>query len=200
MRLINTRLLIAGCAALILGLCGCAGQSKYVGTDTIDDLTPGVSDTDVKLLASTIVEKLLAADFIQRYEKPVTISMLPITNNTSEFLDTDALIGEKIMNAIVNSGSGTFEFVDRTLLEETIREAELAADGLVSQEEATKLGRAAGVKLLMTGDLTSIRTATRRKDQRYYKLALRLVDTERNTVVWMANEEIRKLSSKGWMQ
>jgi uncharacterized protein (TIGR02722 family) len=200
MRYINTRLLAIGCAALLLGLCGCAGQSKYVGTETIDDLTPGVSDTDVKLLANTIVEKLLAADFIQRYEKPVTISMLPITNNTSEFIDTDALIGEKIMNAIVNSGSGTFEFVDRTLLEETIREAELGADGLVSQAEATELGRAAGVKLLMTGDLTSIRTATRRKDQRYYKLALRLVDTERNTVVWMANEEIRKISSKGWMQ
>jgi len=200
MSFINRRLLAIGCAAILLGLCGCAGQSKYVSTETIDDLTPGVSDTDVKLLANTIVEKLLAADFIQRYEKPVTISMLPITNSTSEFVDTDALIGEKIMNAIVNSGSGTFEFVDRTMLDETIREAELAADGLVSQAEATKLGRAAGVKLLMTGDLASIRTATRRKDQRYYKLALRLVDTERNTVVWMANEEIRKVSSKGWMQ
>ena len=200
MHFFNSRLLVICCAVALIGLCGCAGQSKYVGTDTIDDMTPGVSDTDVKLLANTIVEKLLAADFIQRYEKPVTISLLPIYNNTSEFIDTDALIGEKIMNAIVNSGSGTFEFVDRMLLDETIREAELAADGLVSQAEATKLGRAAGVKLLMTGDLTSIRTATRRKDQRYYKLALRLVDTERNTVVWMANEDIRKISSKGWMQ
>lgn len=200
MRFTNTRFLAVGCAVMLMAFVGCAGQSKYVGTDTIDDLTPGVSDTDVKLLANTIVEKLLAGDFIERYEKPVTISMLPIVNSTSEFLDTDALIGEKIMNAIVNSGSGTFEFVDRTLLEETIREAELGADGLVSQGEATRLGRAAGVKLLMTGDLTSIRTATRRKDQRYYKLALRLVDTERNTVIWMANEEIRKISSKGWMQ
>ena len=47
---------------------------------------------------------------------------------------------------------------------------------------------------------SSIRTNTRNKDQRYYKLSLKLVDTERNTIVWIANEEIRKLTTKGWMQ
>jgi hypothetical protein len=96
--------------------------------------------------------------------------------------------------------SGVFEFVDRKLLDESIKEAELAANGLISDAEATKLGKAAGVKLLMAGELTSIRTNTRSKDQRYYKLSLKLVDTERNTIVWIANEEIRKLTTKGWMQ
>lgn len=192
-------LLIAAVPALML-LGGCAGSSKYQSTDQVDELTRGVSDTDVKLLANTIIEKLLAAEFIQRYDKPVTISLLPIVNSTSEFINTDGLFGENIMESIINSGSGTFEFVDRKMLAETIKEAELGADGLVSQAEATRLGRAAGVTLLMSGELTSIRTNTRNKDQRYYKLSLRLVDTERNTVVWIANEEIRKLSSKGWMQ
>ena len=70
----------------------------------------------------------------------------------------------------------------------------------MDQNEATKLGRAAGVRLLMTGELSSIRTNTRKTDQRYYKLSLRLVDTERNTIVWIANEDIRKSSKKGWMQ
>ena len=185
-------------AVFVLG--GCSGSSRYVETDQVDDLTRGVSDTDVKLLANTIIEKLLASEFIERYDKPVTISLLPIVNSTSEYVNTDALFGEKIMEAIINSGAGTFEFVDRALLDETIKEAELAADGLVSQSEATKLGRAAGVTLLMTGELTSIRTNTRNVDQRYYKLSLRLVDTERNTIVWIANEEIRKSSKKGWMQ
>ncbi len=184
----------------VFSLVGCAGSSRYVGTDQIDDLTRGVSDTDVKLLANTIIEKLLASPFIERYEKPITISLLPIVNSTSEYVNTDALFGEKIVEAIINSGSGIFEFVDRALLEETIKEAELAADGLVSQSEATRLGRAAGVRLLMTGELTSIRTNTRSIDQRYYKLSLRLVDTERNTIVWIANEEVRKSSKKGWMQ
>jgi PBP1b-binding outer membrane lipoprotein LpoB len=185
-------------AALVVN--GCAGSSKYQSTDQIDDLTVGMSDTDVKLLANKIIANLLAADFISRYDKPVTISLLPIVNSTSEFVNTDALIGDKIMEAIINSGSGTFEFVDRKLLDESIKEAQLAADGLISDAEATKLGRAAGVKLLMAGELTSIRTNTRSKDQRYYKLSLRLVDTERNTVVWIAAEDIRKLSTKGWMQ
>ena len=110
------------------------------------------------------------------------------------------MFGEKITEAIINSGSGVFQFVDRKLLEESIKEAELAANGIVSQEEATKLGKAAGVRLLMAGELTSIRTKTRSIDQRYYKLSLRLVDTERNVIVWMANKEIRKSSKKGGMQ
>ncbi len=193
-------MLVVACAAAALMMVGCAGSSRYQSTDQIDDVTKGVSDTDVKILANTIISNLLASEFIERYEKPVTISMLPIVNSTSEFINTDALFGEHIMEAIINSGSGVFEFVDRELLDETIKEAELAADGLVSQAEATKLGRAAGVTLLMTGELTSIRTNTRSTDQRYYKLSLRLVDTERNTVVWIANEEIRKSSKRGWMQ
>ena len=192
-------MLVLICAVAVMAF-GCAGTSKYQSTDQIDDLTKGVSDTDVKILANTIISNLLASEFIERYEKPVTISMLPIVNSTSEFINTDALFGEHIMEAIINSGSGTFEFVDRKLLDETIKEAELAADGLVSQAEATRLGRAAGVTLLMTGELTSIRTNTRSTDQRYYKLSLRLVDTERNTVVWIANEDIRKSSKRGWMQ
>jgi len=193
-------MLVVACAAAALMMVGCAGSSRYQSTDQIDDVTKGVSDTDVKILANTIISNLLASEFIERYEKPVTISMLPIVNSTSEFINTDALFGEHIMEAIINSGSGVFEFVDRELLDETIKEAELAADGLVSQAEATKLGRAAGVTLLMTGELTSIRTNTRSTDQRYYKLSLRLVDTERNTVVWIANEDIRKSSKRGWMQ
>jgi uncharacterized protein (TIGR02722 family) len=193
-------MLVVACSAAALMMIGCAGSSRYQSTDQIDDVTKGVSDTDVKILANTIISNLLASEFIERYEKPVTISMLPIVNSTSEFINTDALFGEHIMEAIINSGSGTFEFVDRKLLDETIKEAELAADGLVSQAEATKLGRAAGVTLLMTGELTSIRTNTRSTDQRYYKLSLRLVDTERNTVVWIANEDVRKSSKRGWMQ
>jgi uncharacterized protein (TIGR02722 family) len=192
--------LLAGLAAAALVLNGCAGTSKYQRTDTIDDLTPGVSDTDIKILSEKIIGELLASDFIERYEKPITISLLEIENNTTEFIDTDALFGEKITEAIINSGGGTFEFVDRSLLDETIREYELAADGIVSQAEATQLGKAAGVRLLMTGELTSIRTVTRREDQRYYKLSLRLVDSERNTIVWISNNDIRKTSGKGWMQ
>ena len=200
MRLCTNKGTVLGLIIVFLALTGCAGSSKYQSTDQIDDLTAGVSDTDVKLLANKIITNLLAAEFIQKYEKPVTISLLPIVNSTSEFINTDALFGDKITEAIINSGAGVFEFVDRRLLDESIKEAELAASGLISDAEATKLGRAAGVKLLMAGELTSIRTNTRNKDQRYYKLSLKLVDTERNTIVWIANEEIRKLTTKGWMQ
>lgn len=188
------------CLVGLIALSGCAGTSVYTDPSQIDQLTAGISDTDIKMLGSTIVEDLLASGFIEHYEKPVTISLLPITNNTSEFIDTDAMFGQSIMEAIINSGSGVFQFVDRSMIEESIKEAELAADGLISQSEATRLGRMAGVTLLMNGDLTSIRTVAGKTDQRYYKLALKLVDSERNTIVWTSSNDIRKSTKKGWMQ
>jgi len=195
----NRCLLVATSLFLLTSVLGCAGSSRYTSTTQPDDKTVGLSDTDVKMLAGKIVRDLLASEQLSGYEKPVTISLLPIANKTTELLDADALFGEQIMEALINSG-GTLQFVDRSLIEESLKEAELAADGLVAQGEATRLGRMAGVRLLMTGELLSIRTADRRSDQRYYKLSLRLVDTERNTVVWMSSEDIRKTTRRGWMQ
>lgn len=191
---------IGALSVLLLCLAGCAGSSRYVSTATPDDMGSAMGDTDIKLLVDDIVSDLLQAPFVNNHKKPVTISLLHIANKTSEFIDTDALLGDKIMASIIKSGSGVFEFVDRKLLDESIREAELAADGLASQADATRLGRAAGVTLLMTGELSSIRKMDRKTDQRFYRLSLRLVDTERNTVVWMDDKEMRKQATKGVMQ
>lgn len=184
----------------LLAVNGCAGSSRYVNTSTPDNMGSGFSDTDVKLMVDDIMTDLLQAPFLERYKTPITISLLHISNKTSEFIDTDALLGDKMMASIIKSGSGVFEFVDRKMLDETIRESELAADGLVAQKDATRLGRAAGVTLIMAGDLTSIRKMDRKEDQRFYRLSLRLVDTERNTVVWTDDKEIRKLAKKGVVQ
>lgn len=186
--------------ALMLVVSGCAGSSRWVDPSTPDTMGAGVGDTDLKMFVDDVVSDLLQAPFVKNYKQPVTISLLHIANKTSEFIDTDALLGDKIMTSIIKAGSGTFAFVDRKLLDETIREHELGTDGLVSQEEATRLGRAAGVTLLMTGELSSIRKMDRRDDQRFYRLSLRLVDTERNTVVWIDDKEIRKKAEKGVIQ
>ena len=69
--------------------------------------------------------------------------------------------------------------------------------GIVSTEEATRLGRAAGVKFLMTGTLSSITKVDRKEDQRFYRLSVRLVDVERNTVAWVQEKEVRKVAKKG---
>jgi len=184
--------------ALIMGCAG--GSSRYQPVDTPDTMGSGAGHTDIRMMVDDLVQDMLASSFIERYEKPVTISVLHIENKTSEFLDTDSLIGDKIMMSIIKSGSGVFEFVDRKLLDEAIRESELGASGLVSANEATQLGRAAGVTLLMTGELSSVRKVDRKKDQRYYRISMRLVDTERNTIVWADDKEIVKVASKGAVQ
>jgi len=187
-------------ACLLFALAGCAGTTVYDDPTTVNKMGgPTMTDSDVKLIVDDIVQDLLQAPFMNRYTKrPITISVLHIANKTSEFIDTDALIGDKMMMSIIKSGVGVFEFVDRKLLDETILESKLAADGLVSADEATKLGKAAGVTLLMTGELTSMRQNDRSKDQRYYRMSLRLVDTERNTIVWADDKDIRKTANKGW--
>jgi len=197
MKFVHTTLAVLG--LFTLGACS-TGTSIYQDTNTVDTRTAGVSDTDIKMLTDEIINDLLVHPAITRMELPVTISLLRIVNNTSEFVDTDALIGDKIITSLIRNGAGTFEFVDRDLVDAAIQEAELGSSGLVSQDEATQLGRMAGARLLMTGELTSIRSADSRTDQRYYKLNLRLVDTERNTIVWINEKDIRKATQKGWMQ
>jgi uncharacterized protein (TIGR02722 family) len=176
---------------------GCAtGRSAYVDTSVVDEKGAQFGDTDMKLMAEEIVSQLLQAPFLERVEKPASISIVGINNETSEFVNTDE-IADKIMVALINSGSGAFEFVDRQMLEETMKEFELGTSGIVSTEEATRLGRAAGVDFLMTGALSSITKVDRKEDQRFYRLSVRLVDVERNTVAWVSEKEIRKVAKKG---
>jgi hypothetical protein len=176
---------------------GCAtGRSAYVDPSVVDEKGSQFGDTDMKLMSEEMISDLLQAPFLERIEKPATISIIGITNDTSEFINTDD-IADKIMIALVRNGSGTFEFVDRKMIEETMREFELGASGIVSTEEATRLGRAAGVDFLMAGSLSSITKVDRREDQRFYRLSMRLVDVERNTVTWVHEKEIRKVAKKG---
>ncbi len=184
--------------ALIPLVFGCAtGRSAYVDPSVVDEKGAQFGDTDMKLMSEEIVSDLLQAPFLEQVtKKPSSISIVGIENRTSEFVDTDD-IADKIMVALIKNASGTFEFVDRSMLEETMREFELGAEGIVSTAEATRLGKAAGVDFLMTGSLSSITKVDRREDQRFYRLSVRLVDVERNTVTWVHEKEIRKVAKKG---
>ncbi len=188
------------CLLAAVVVMGCAtGRSTYVDTNIIDEKGAQFGDTDMKIMAEEMVSDLLQAPFLSRVEAPSSISIVGVANRTSEYIDTEA-IADKIMVALIRSGTGTFEFVDRTMLEESMKEFELGAGGIVSTAEATKLCRAAGVDFLMTGTLSSITKVDRKEDQRFYRLSLRLVDVERNTVAWVHEKEIRKVAKKGVMK
>ncbi len=195
-----TRRYLAICflAAALPLVFGCAtGRSVYVDPSEVDEKGAQFGDTDMKIMSEEIVSDLMQAPFLNNISnKPATISIVGIENKTSEYIDTDD-IADKIMMAIVKSGSGTFEFVDRSMIEEMMKEFELGQGGIVSTAEATKLGKAAGVDFLMTGSMSSISKVDRREDQRFYRLSVRLVDVERNTVTWMHEKEIRKVAKKG---
>jgi uncharacterized protein (TIGR02722 family) len=176
---------------------GCAtGKSTYVDPSTIDEKGAQFGDTDLKLMSEEMVSDLMQSPFLEKVDKPTTISIVGIENKTSEYIDTDD-IADKIMVALIKYGSGTFEFVDRAMIEETMKEFELGSSGVVSTAEATQLGKAAGVNFLMTGSLSSITKVDRKEDQRFYRLSLRLVDVERNTISWVHEKEIRKVAKKG---
>jgi uncharacterized protein (TIGR02722 family) len=176
---------------------GCStGKTVYSDPTTVDEKGAQFGDTDMKLMSEEIVSDLMQSSFLENVEKPTTISIVGIENKTSEYIDTDD-IADKIMTALIKYGSGIFEFVDRSMIEETMKEFELGSSGIVSTAEATQLGRAAGVNFLMTGSLSSISKVDRKEDQRFYRLSVRLVDVERNTISWVHEKEIRKVAKKG---
>jgi uncharacterized protein (TIGR02722 family) len=195
-----TRRFLATCllAAVLPLVFGCAtGRSVYVDPSEVDDKGAQFGDTDMKIMSEEIVSDLMQAPFLANVtKKPATISVVGIENKTSEYIDTGD-IADKIMMALIRSGSGVFEFVDRTMIEELMKEHELGQDGIVSTAEASRLGKAAGVDFLMTGSMSSISKVDRKEDQRFYRLSVRLVDVERNTVTWIQEKEIRKIAKKG---
>lgn len=69
-------------------------------------------------------------------------------------------LAEELSVGLANGNTG-LEIVDRTHLAALLREHKLSADGLVDPENARKLGRVAGVQVLITGSLTAFGESVR---------------------------------------
>jgi len=125
--------------------------------------------------------------------KPI-VALVHLDNKTSEHIDTD-VIADKLQIEMIKAGS--LRFVDRSKIREISKEFDLGGSGLVNPETVKRAGNVLGADYLLAGDMTSIVKAQGRSQINFYRLSMRIIQTETDEVVWADDFEIKKASTRG---
>lgn len=179
---------------LSLVLFGCAGSSRYVSPDEVNQFDDKYSETDMRMMGQEMAASIVANKEIAGRETSCTIGLLHIDNRTSEYIDTDA-IADKIMVALLKTGK--VKFVDRKILDDIFKELGLSSSGFIDPSQIQKAGKALSANYFLTGQLESIHKEDRRQSLTFYRLSMRLVNTETTEIVWADEKELKKLKTKG---
>jgi uncharacterized protein (TIGR02722 family) len=129
-------------------------------------------------------------------QKPSVIAFLHIQNQTSEYINTDA-IADKLQIQLIKAGS--LRFVDRSRIKDITAQFDLSASGIMNPETVKKAGRVLGNDYFLVGELSSINKQDRSSSLTYYRLSMRLIDSETDEIVWADESEIKKQKNKSFI-
>lgn len=188
---------------LVLTLCcllfvftGCQSvRVERIDADTQIDLSGYWNDTDIRIVAESLVKDCVNAPAIDNYLRtnrkyPVVI-VGTFKNETDEHIDT-SIIAKKFEAALINSGK--VDFVASSDERAEIREERIEQQEWASEETAKRLANETGADFMLKGSVkTSIDMADRMTTRTYFVYA-ELIDIETNRKLWVGeNSEIKKL-------
>ena len=187
---------------LLLVLTGCE-STRSVSVDRIDastaiDLSGYWNDTDIRIVAETLVKDCVNAPAIENYIR--NNRMLPVVivgsfrNDTDEHIDT-SIIAKKFETALINSGK--VDFVASSSERQEIREERLEQQEWASEETAKRLANEYGADFMLIGSVKTSVDMVDNKTVRTYFVYAELIDIETNRKLWIGeNSEIKKLITK----
>lgn len=190
------------CAAaflLIAALAGCATPKvERIDAETVTDLSGYWNDTDVRLVADTLIKECTNAPAISNYTRtkgkfPVVI-VGTFKNQSDEHIDTSILV-KKIEAALVNSGK--VDFVASAAERGELRQERKEQQDWSSEETAKRLANETGADFMLIGAVKTIVDMNDKKSSRTYYVTAELIDIESNRKLWIGeNSEIKKLITK----
>ena len=187
---------------LLLVFTGCE-STKSVNVDRIDantaiDLSGYWNDTDIRIVAETLVKDCVNANAIENYIR--NERMLPVVivgtfrNDTDEHIDT-SILAKKFEAALINSGR--VDFVASSSERQEIREERLEQQEWASEETAKRLANEYGADFMLIGSVKTSVDMVDNKTVRTYFVYAELIDIETNRKLWIGeNSEIKKLITK----
>ena len=187
---------------LLLVFTGCE-STKSVNVDRIDantaiDLSGYWNDTDIRIVAETLVKDCVNANAIENYIR--NERMLPVVivgsfkNDTDEHIDTSIIV-KKFETALINSGR--VDFVASSSERQEIREERLEQQEWASEETAKRLANEYGADFMLIGSVKTSVDMVDNKTVRTYFVYAELIDIETNRKLWMGeNSEIKKVVTK----
>ena len=182
-------------AALIFSSCASNNVSR-VTSETVTDLSGYWNDTDVRLVASEIIDGCLASPRIAQYPSqhggklPVVI-VGSYRNKSDEHIDTEILT-KKLEAALVNSGK--VEFVASSAERNELRAERIDQQTNASESTAKSLGNETGADFMLQGSVKTIVDSDGKTMARSYFVTTEMIDIETNKKIWMDdNSSIKKV-------
>ena len=174
---------------------GCATNSvQRIDPNKQTDLSGYWNDTDVRIIAETLVEECVNAPAIIRYikenQREPVVQLGSFSNRSDEHLDT-AILATKFKVALINSGKVKFS-AEKSVKEE-LREEILAQQDWASEETAKNLAQETGADFLLIGSVRTIVDSIPGETVRTYQVIAELYDIETSEIVWSGeNMDIKK--------
>jgi penicillin-binding protein activator len=149
----------------------------------------GIESQDLITTTDKMIRKILETPELQviKTNAPV-IGLLPVENRTRFAIDKEIFLTR--MKALLNEkGKGQVRFVARDRIDAIKDEKELKSKGEVTSGSRRKM---LGVDYFLTGELSSLSTATSRGKSDYMLFTFRLIDAETSQEIWESFHELKK--------
>ncbi len=169
------------------------GNVRYGDAKDVETLTNEFSSTDLQTIAETMARSL--GQFARGYESKPLVTIAPVKNKTSEYIDTRA-ITDSIRTQLIKSG--TMRFATNTNeMQNQIDEVERQnSSGYYNQSSVSRKGQMLGARFRIEGAISSIVKQTADVKDVYYNINLIMTDIQSGTIEWTDDKEIRKTSQR----
>ena len=180
-------------------LVGCSSTKvDRVSPDTITDLSGYWNDTDVRIVAESLIADCVNAPAITNYIR--NNNALPVVivgnfrNDSDEHIDT-SILTKKFEVALINSGK--VDFVASSSERGEIRQEREEQQAWASEETAKRLANETGADFMLIGSVKTMVDQLDNTSTRTYWVYAELIDIESNRKLWLGeNSEIKKVITK----
>lgn len=190
--------IIAIAMMLIVVLSSCVSTSgtqvNRIDARTQTDLSGYWNDTDVRIIADTLVQECVNApsivNFIRQYQRPPVVILGSFRNQSDEHLDT-SILAKKFEIALVNSGK--VDFVASSMEREELRDERENQQEWSNEFSAKALANEVAADFMLIGSVKTIVDSSGADFTRTYFVTAELINIEKNTKVWLGeNSSIKK--------
>ena len=180
-------------------LAGCNSvKVERVSPDTVTDLSGYWNDTDVRIVAESLIADCVNAPAITNYIR--NNNALPVVivgnfrNDSDEHIDT-SILSKKFEVALINSGK--VDFVASSSERGEIRQEREEQQAWASEETAKRLANETGADFMLIGSVKTMVEHVNNVSTRTYWVYAELIDIESNRKLWLGEDsEIKKVITK----
>lgn len=190
----NKFIAVAALAVSGMLVASCSRQVTRVSTDETIDISGNWNNSDSRLVAADLTDKILNANWISTHQqehqgkRPVVIVGF-VQNKSHEHIDAETFVKD-VESAFIQTQKVR-------LVQGGKKRDELRAEKEDQQTNATvssmkKFGLENGADYILQGSINSIVDAHKRQKVVYYQVNLELTNIQTNEVVWIGEKKIAK--------